>query len=142
MKGVTHYLKNGTAYNGPTHKSNGKLMTGAKHTAASKNLTHTKPKPKKKSDKEIATEAKEPWVSVLNIEVDPENPGNGAFELDWNEFFINQLRNSGYSDSDENDMVDRWFQDVCRHVVMESYEKDEAMVTRSSDLGDGRTEYR
>jgi hypothetical protein len=36
-----------------------------------------KPKPKKKSDKEIATEAKEPWVSVLNIEVDPENPGNG-----------------------------------------------------------------
>jgi hypothetical protein len=39
-------------------------------------------------------------------------------------------------------MVDRWFQDVCRHVVMESYEKDEAMVTRSSDLGDGRTEYR
>lgn len=101
-----------------------------------------KSKPKKKSDKEIATEAKEPWVSVLNIEVDPENPGNGAFELDWNEFFINQLRNSGYSDSDENDMVDRWFQDVCRHVVMESYEKDEAMVTRSSDLGDGRTEYR
>tara|TARA_R110000782_G_C14546626_1_gene384452 strand:+ start:57 stop:206 length:150 start_codon:yes stop_codon:yes gene_type:complete len=48
MKGVAHYLKNGTAYNGPTHKSNGKLMTGAKHTAASKNLTHTKPKPKKK----------------------------------------------------------------------------------------------
>jgi len=38
-------------------------------------------------------------------------------------------------------MVDRWFQDVCRHVVMESYEKEEAMITRN-DLGDGRTEYR
>jgi len=99
------------------------------------------PKPKKKSAKEIATEAGEPWVTVLNVEVDPENPGNGAFELDWNEHFIKQLWKAGYRDEDENDMVDRWFQDVCRHVVMESYEKEEAMVTRN-DLGDGRTEYR
>jgi len=99
------------------------------------------PKPKKKSAKEIATEAGEPWVSVLNVEVDPANPGNGAFELDWNEHFIKQLWKAGYRDEDENDMVDRWFQDVCRHVVMESYEKDQAMVTRN-DLGDGRTEYR
>ena len=38
-------------------------------------------------------------------------------------------------------MVDRWFQDVCRQVVLETYEKDEAMVTRN-DLGDGKTEYR
>lgn len=99
------------------------------------------PKSKKKSAKEIATEAGEPWVTVLNVEVDPENPGNGAFELDWNEHFIKQLWKAGYRDEDENDMVDRWFQDVCRHVVMESYEKEEAMVTRN-DLGDGRTEYR
>jgi hypothetical protein len=99
------------------------------------------PRPKKKSPKEIATEAGEPWVSVLNVEVDPANPGNGAFELDWNEHFIKQLWKAGYRDEDENDMVDRWFQDVCRHVVMESYEKEEAMVTRN-DLGDGRTEYR
>lgn len=99
------------------------------------------PKPKKKSEKEIATEAGEPWVSVLKVEVDPANPGNGAFELDWNEHFIKQLWKAGYRDEDENDMVDRWFQDVCRHVVMESYEKDQAMVTRN-DLGDGRTEYR
>ena len=98
-------------------------------------------KPKKKTAKEIATEAGEPWVSVINVEVDPANPGNGAFELDWNEHFIKQLWKAGYRDEDENDLVDRWFQDVCRHVVMESYEKDQAMVTRN-DLGDGRTEYR
>jgi len=104
-------------------------------------LPKTKRAPKK-TEKELATAAEEPWVSVLNIEVDPDNPGNGAFELDWNEYFIKQLHNSGYIDKDENDMVDRWFQDVCRHVVMESYEKEEAMVTRSNDLGDGRTEYR
>lgn len=101
-----------------------------------------KPVPKpKKTPKEIATEAGEPWVNVLSVEVDPENPGNGAFELDWNEHFIKQLWKAGYRDEDENDIVDRWFQDVCRHVVMESYEKDEAMVTKA-DIGDGRTEYR
>ena len=99
------------------------------------------PKKKKKSEKEIATEAGEAWVSVLKVEVDPDNPGNGAFELDWNEHFIKKLWSAGYKDEDENDIVDRWFQDVCRHVVLESYENDEAMITKN-DLGDGRTEYR
>jgi len=100
-----------------------------------------KPKVKKKSEKEIATEAGEPWVSVIDVELDPENVGNGAFELDWNEHFIKKLWKSGYRDEDENDMVDRWFQDVCRNVVLETYEKDEAMVTRN-DVGDGRAEYK
>jgi len=106
-----------------------------------KRVEEPKPRAPKKSDKEIATEKGEPWVSVLSVEVDQENPGNGAFELDWNELFIKLLWKKGYRDENENDMVDRWFQDVCRHVVMESYEKDQAMVTRN-DLGDGRTEYR
>ena len=42
-----------------------------------------KPKAKNKSEKELATEAGEPWVSVIDVELDPENVGNGAFELDW-----------------------------------------------------------
>lgn len=106
-----------------------------------KRVEEPKPRAPKKTEKEIATEKGEPWVSVLSVEVDQENPGNGAFELDWNELFIKLLWKKGYRDENENDMVDRWFQDVCRHVVMESYEKDQAMVTRN-DLGDGRTEYR
>jgi hypothetical protein len=44
MKGVKHYLPNGKEYTGKTHKTNGKLMSGAKHTASSKNLTHKKTK--------------------------------------------------------------------------------------------------
>ena len=51
MKGVKHYLKNGTEYKGAIHKTNGKAMTGAKHTASSKPLVHksglAKPKAKK-----------------------------------------------------------------------------------------------
>jgi hypothetical protein len=43
MKNKPHYLPDGKEYKGPTHKdANGKLMTGAKHTAASKNLVHKK----------------------------------------------------------------------------------------------------
>ena len=45
MKGVPHYLLNGKKYTGKTHKHpSGKFMTGAKHTASSKTLTHKKPK--------------------------------------------------------------------------------------------------
>ena len=43
-----------------------------------------KPKSKsKKTPKEIATAAGEPWVSVLSMDIDPEEINNGAFELDW-----------------------------------------------------------
>ncbi len=36
-----HYLPNGKLYKGDTHKTGTKLMTGAKHTPASKTLMHT-----------------------------------------------------------------------------------------------------
>jgi len=42
-----HYLPNGKLYKGDTHKTGTKLMTGAKHTPASKTLTHTLPVKKK-----------------------------------------------------------------------------------------------
>lgn len=46
-KTKTHYLPSGKVYTGATHKAGSTLMTGAKHTACSKPLTHIKPKPKK-----------------------------------------------------------------------------------------------
>lgn len=45
-KGVKHYLPSGKEYKGAVHKTNGKPMTGAKHSASSKVLKHTKPKKK------------------------------------------------------------------------------------------------
>jgi hypothetical protein len=97
-------------------------------------------KKSKKTPKEIATEKGEPWVDVISMELDPNNPGNGAFELDWNEEFIKRLWKAGYKDDDESDMVDRWFQDVCRNVVLETFENDQADPSNRKDLGDGRTE--
>lgn len=101
-----------------------------------------------KSPKEIATEKGEPYVAILSVELDPENIGNGAFELDWNDKFITNLVRAGYKGKDDADMVDRWFQEVCRNIVMENYEQWEAnqpvdqrpRIVDKRDLGGGRTE--
>lgn len=50
MKGIKHYLKNGKEYTGPMHKTAGKAMTGAKHTASSKPLFHKSSLVKKKQE--------------------------------------------------------------------------------------------
>ena len=83
----------------------------------------TKPK---KSEKDLATEAGEPWVSVLSMELEKENMDRGAFELDWNDIFVAKLVRAGYQGKTDNDIVDNWFQDVCRNIVLESYEKEQA----------------
>ena len=121
-----------------------------KKTKPNKNLANINAPPvaNTKTAKQLATEAAEPWVQVLQIEVDPNNLHQGSFELDWNEIFIARLVKAGYmkkpTDTDA-EIVDRWFQNVCRHVVMETWEQDQAMknsgiYVRTKDLGDGRSE--
>jgi hypothetical protein len=118
-----------------------------------KNLIKTDKKKKttkKLTDKEIADKKKEPYVQVLSMDIDPDNPSDGAFELDWNDIFVARLIKSGYQGKTDADIVDNWFQAVCRNVVMENYEQEQAdperrsweekKVTNKRDLGDGRSE--
>ena len=102
-----------------------------------------------KSEKELATEKGEPWVQVLRMDVDPNNLHQGAFELDWNDLFVAKLVKAGYMMKREDtdaEIVDRWFQNVCRHVVMETWEQEQAIrnsgsqYVSSRNIGDGRTE--
>lgn len=72
------------------------------------------------SPKDIATEKKEPWVAVLETHVNKENVRNGFFELDWNEYFVVQLRGAGYTGASDEEVVDQWFQELCRNVGAES----------------------
>jgi len=98
--------------------------------------------------RQIADAKGEPWVSVINVELDPDNIGNGAFELDWNEKFITNLVRAGYKGKTDSDMVDQWFGEVCRNVIAENYEQWEAnqpldqrpRVIDKRDIGGGRTE--
>ena len=101
----------------------------------------------KKTEKEIATEKGEPWVAILSMDVDPDNLHQGAFELDWNDKFVANLVRAGYQikpDDTDADIVDRWFNNVCRHVVMETWEQEQAINpnrgSSSRDLGNGRRE--
>ena len=84
-------------------------------------------KPKEKTEKDLATERGEPWVTVLAMDVDPDDLNSGAFELDWNEYFVAKLIRAGYQGKDDATIVDQWFQNVFRHVVMETYEQEQAI---------------
>ena len=108
-------------------------------------------KAKVKSAKDLATEAGEPYVSVTSVELDPDDVGNGAFELDWNEVFVARLVKAGFmikkTDTDA-EIVDRWFQSICRNILNENYEQWEANQpidarprrVERNDLGNGRSE--
>jgi len=111
------------------------------------------PKSKKKlSPKEEATAKGEPYVAIIKVDLDPNNINNGSFDLDWNDKFLLNLIKQGYKikpEDTDNEIVDRWFQTVCRNIALEVYEqevadpekrRDDIRVIRQRDLGNGRTE--
>jgi len=62
------------------------------------------------------SKSEEPMVKVLQVNVNPENPRNGFFELDWNDEFVNMLKQNGYTGESEEEIVDRWFQSLCKTI--------------------------
>jgi len=97
----------------------------------------------KKTPKEIATENKEPWVAVLDTHVNKDNIRNGFFELDWNEYFVLQLRMNGFQGDTDEAVVDQWFQELCRNIGSESeinMDRRGSGYINVNNLGDGRSE--
>ena len=137
--------------------SEGKRRTAVKtpNPEAKKPPVPPAAKPKKapaKSKKKVAedpekikaTKRGEPWVKILSMEIDPNDPSQGAFELDWNDKFVANLVRAGYQGRTDADIVDNWFQAVCRNVVLETWEQEQAdpanRASNRRDLGNGRTE--
>jgi len=127
-------------------------VTAAINTVEDKVETPKDPKPRKprapkpkKTEKDLATERGEPWVNIVSVELDPDNIGAGAFELDWNDKFVANLVRAGYKGKTDQQIVDQWFQDVCRNVVLETYEQEmadpELRQPRSRKIDDSRTEF-
>lgn len=99
----------------------------------------------KLTPKEQATKDQEPYIDIITVEVDNENPSYGSFELDWNEFFVKKLRSMGYPGDTDEVVVDLWFQSVCRNILMETWEQDAAnqenvRYINRKDLGNGKIE--
>ena len=110
------------------------------------------PKKKELTPKEKATSIGEPYVDILKVELDPADINNGSFELDWNDKFVANLIKQGYkirADDTDAQIVDRWFQTVCRNIALEVYEQQQAdpdnresdmRIIQQRDLGNGFTE--
>lgn len=89
--------------------------------------------PRTKAQKE---KREEPRIEITGFAVNPDNPGEGAFEFDWNKEFINKLINEGYTGRSDEDLVEQWFSDVCRNVVLETYEQEKARIGQMQDFDD------
>lgn len=95
--------------------------------------------------KERATRKGEPWVAVLETHVNKENLRNGFFELDWNEYFVVQLKQQGYGfdgDKDE-EIVDRWFRALCNDIAGDegiNMDRRGAGYINVQQIGSGKSE--
>lgn len=102
------------------------------------------PPPPELSPKEKATAEGKPYVNIIGFELDPNDNSIGSFEIDWNHFFISQLLMQGFKGQNDEQIIDQWFQTVCRTIAMEEYEQyiaDPANRVSRKDLGNGRTEF-
>ena len=97
---------------------------------------------KDERDKQIATADDEPYVKVLQVEFDQKQPNIGSFELDWNEPFIETLAKSGYTGSSPEQIIDAWFNDVCRNILMEEFNDKNFVADAPLEVkrDDGKTE--
>ena len=71
---------------------------------------------KKPKPEPTGKEGKEPWVNVVNTNFDEGNPNHGFMELEWNKPFIDFLREHNYEGKTDEEVVDKWFTDLCKNI--------------------------
>jgi hypothetical protein len=101
-------------------------QTSQKEREWKKKFDNVKVSPKTQSEKDAFTARGEPWVTILRMDIDPENLTDGAFELDWNPIFVARLVKAGYRGKDDKAIVDLWFKTICSNVLAENYENEMA----------------
>ena len=82
-------------------------------------LKNLNPFKKPIQEQETKETAKGPWVKVIEVHFDKDNPQRGYFELDWNKDFVGLLGEAGYAGPTDEAIVDLWFNDLCRSIVLE-----------------------
>jgi len=94
-------------------------------------------------NREMATLDKQPYVNVVKIVMDKTEKGNHYFELDWNQYFVDELKQNGYTGSNADDIVDQWFVALATAIASES---ENVIVTdpeqvRKINFKDGKSSY-
>ena len=72
--------------------------------------------------KSLATLKDEPWVNCLSMDFGGKTALEGSFELDWNEQFVDKLREAGYTGPTPDIIVNQWFMEVCRNIALEEFD--------------------
>jgi len=90
---------------------------------------------KAQRDKAVAEIKDEPWVEVKHMEVNPEDVKAGYMELDWNDQFVAMLHAQGYTGDSDESVVNKWFNDICRTVLMqENADMDFGLQSTNPDV--------
>jgi hypothetical protein len=105
-------------------------------------------KPKVKKEKVVLPPKEEPRVDVLKFEFDPADPKLGSIELDWNTEFVELLTKHVYLGNTEEEIVDKWLNDVCRTIITNQFPGMAtaanalagSKIVNRKDLGSGKTE--
>jgi len=94
-----------------------------------------------KTAKDLATERGEPYIKVLDTNVDPKNPKYGYFELDWNQHFVDNLKEHGFSGNTDEEVVDHWFSVLCNTIADEATPlSSDNQIVKETKREDGKTE--
>ena len=87
-------------------------------------------------DKNMANLNGEDYIRVVGMELDEDSPGQGFFELDFNDNFVEYLAKSGYDGVEQDQIVDNWFSDLCKNIVLQDLEDEEGI--RKSVMTDSK----
>jgi hypothetical protein len=88
---------------------------------------------KNEYERTIADAKGEPWVGIVDSGFDAEDGPNGLyFELDWNEAWVVHLRQNGYHGTNDDQIIEQWFSDVCRSQAADVPQNDGAPVPFNS----------
>ena len=75
--------------------------------------------------KQLCTIKDEPYVGVIETAQSQLNPRMDSLELDWNDKFIeNCLNANGYHGEKDEEVVNKWFNDLCKNIMLEDMDQD------------------
>lgn len=89
---------------------------------------------KQEHDRKLADLRGEPWVAMPDMKWDPADPTKSYFQLDYNDHFVTYLRANNYQGTTDEQVVERWLNDVCRSVAQEMQEEDGSFVTPAAPV--------
>lgn len=73
-----------------------------------------------------------PWVKLVSDEFDPKH--GFKISLDWNDAFVEKLRQSGYTGVDDNQLVQKWLAQTALNVAQSLEEQSSKDLFEEPDV--------